>query len=194
VPGLEDVPVFGVDAPPALIVLVSRLGAFGPSPNLVVSGINPGPNTGRALMHSGTVGAALTAANLGLSALAASIEIGDPMYWDTAAGLAGLAVDWLLGAPERTVVNLNVPNRPRDELAGVRWARLAPFGTVRTAVAGAGEGRLQIEFRPTDVELDPDTDTALLGAGYATVTTVVGIRATEPTDVADWMQERLRRE
>ena len=50
---------------PALAVFAANLGAFGPAPDLVVSGINPGLNTGRATLHSGTVGAALTAANLG---------------------------------------------------------------------------------------------------------------------------------
>jgi 5'-nucleotidase len=178
VPGLPGVPAFGVDAPPALIVLVSRLGAFGDPPELVVSGINPGPNTGRALMHSGTVGAALTAGNLGLSALAVSQGLGDPVLWPTAGRLAQLAVEWLVTAPARTIVNLNVPNRPLAELAGVRWATLAPFGTVRTAVTGAEEGRLQVEFRATEEELDPASDTALVAAGYATLTTIVGVRAT----------------
>src|SRR4051812_34983506 len=176
VPGLPGVPAFGLDAPPALIVLVSRLGAFGDAPELVVSGINPGPNTGRALMHSGTVGAALTAANLGVSALAVSQGLGEPMLWDTSAALAGAALEWVLRAPERTVLNLNVPNLPLAEVRGVRWATLAPFGTVRTAVTGAAEGLLQVEFRPTEEQLDADTDTALVAAGYASVTTVVGVR------------------
>ena len=193
VPGLDGVAAFGLDAPPALIVLVARLGAFGAAPELVVSGINPGPNTGRAVMHSGTVGAALTAANFGVSALATSIGIGDPMHWDTAATLAALAVDWLVRAPARTVVNLNVPNAPLDSIAGVRWASLAAFGTVRTAITGAEAGRLQIELRPTEDELDLNSDTALLQAGYAAVTTLTGVRATEPTDVADWLDACLDR-
>ena len=190
--GLPGVPGFGLDAPPALIVLVSRLGAFGEAPELVVSGINPGPNTGRALMHSGTVGAALTAANLGVSALAVSQGIGEPMHWDTSAALAGHALEWLIDAPERTVLNLNVPNLPLDDVRGVRWATLAPFGTVRTAVTGASEGRLQVEFRPTDEKLDPGTDTALVAAGYATVTSVVGVRAIdEDPTLAPFLESRL---
>ena len=55
---VPDVPAFAVDAPPALIVIIGRLGAFGDAPDVVVSGINPGPNTGRSTLHSGTVGAA----------------------------------------------------------------------------------------------------------------------------------------
>src|SRR5690242_11356443 len=44
--------------------------AFGPAPQLVLSGINRGANAGHAVLHSGTVGAALTAANYGVPSLA----------------------------------------------------------------------------------------------------------------------------
>src|SRR4051812_44349093 len=64
---VTSVPCFGIDGPPALAVMASQLGAFGEPPKLVVSGINPGCNTGRSTLHSGTVGAALTAANFGIS-------------------------------------------------------------------------------------------------------------------------------
>jgi 5'-nucleotidase len=174
VPG---VPAFAVDAPPALIVIVGRLGAFGDAPDVVVSGINPGPNTGRSTLHSGTVGAALTAANMGLSGLAVSVGVGDPTHFDTAAAVAARALDWVAASPPKTVLNLNVPNLPLDEVRGVRPARLAPFGTVRTTLGETVDGRLQVELRATEDELDPDTDTALVTAGYVAVTPLVGIRA-----------------
>src|SRR5947208_1397966 len=79
--------------------------------------------------------AALTAANSGCSGLAVSLDISEPMHWDTAAALAVRAMAWLAEAPARTVLNLNVPARTFTDLAGVRRARLAPFGTVRTAIA-----------------------------------------------------------
>ena len=120
-----------------------------------MSGINPGLNTGRATLHSGTVGAALTAANLGLSGLAVSQDYGDPMRWPTAAALGVEAIGWLDDAPDRTVLNLNVPNTAPDEVKGIRWATLAPFGSVRAAIADADDGRLQMEFREVDDEL-PD--------------------------------------
>src|SRR6188472_3449133 len=52
--------VWSVTGPPALCVMFSRLGAFGPPFDLVVSGINPGANVGRAVYHSGTIGATLS--------------------------------------------------------------------------------------------------------------------------------------
>lgn len=192
-PDLPGVPAFSVDGPPGLCVLASRLGAFGSAPDVVVSGINPGCNTGRAVLHSGTVGAALTGANFGLRGLAVSIDTGsftgdgqdgEPLKWRSAAALAAAGVAWLIDAPERTVVNVNVPNRPLDQILGARWAELASFGTVRTAVAEAPieGGRLQMEFRPTEDELPDSTDTALVRAGYAAITTLTGVRAAEPVE------------
>jgi 5'-nucleotidase len=191
IPGLTDVPTYAVDGPPALAVMAARLGAFGDAPDMIISGINPGPNTGRATLHSGTVGAALTGANFGVSGLAVSIAVGDDILYETAGAMAAAAVGWLQRAEDRTVLNINVPNLPLDEVRGVRWAKLAPFGTVRAAVVEAGEGRLQMELRATGLELPPDTDTALVMAGYVAVTSIVGIRATAEVDVAPWLERAL---
>lgn len=188
VPGLAGVTAFGVDGPPALAVLTARLGGFGPPCEVVVSGVNPGANTGRATLHSGTVGAALTAANFGVSGLAVSLVPGDPMHWATATDVAVHALAWLEHAPPRTVLNLNVPDLPFGGLRGVRRATLAPFGTVRAAIAeadlprgrGGTTGHLQMELRETGEVLPEDSDTALVLAGFVAVTELVGLRAGEP--------------
>lgn len=189
--GLGDLDVFGLEAPPALCVISARLGAFGDPPSLVVSGINPGLNTGRAILHSGTVGAALTAANHGLSGLAVSISGATPAHWDTAATLAAHALDWLAAAPLRTVVNLNVPDLPLDEVRGVCWARPAPLGEWHAVVASAGDDHVAFGLHPTDVELPADSDTALVAAGYAAVTLLTPPAVAEWAPVADHLERRL---
>jgi 5'-nucleotidase len=237
-PGLDGVPAYAVAGPPGLCVLSARLGGFGDAPDLVVSGINPGANTGRAVLHSGTVGAALTAANFGCRGLAVSIdvstlhlheqarktvtvgdgdraraeviespEIGEdpaargrlrdvsgvafdrPAEWESAAAVAASAVSWLASdeAPPCTVLNVNVPNLTMDRLKGARAAAtLAPFGTVRSSVVEAAPdgGRLQIEFRPSEAELPPDSDTALVAQGFVSVTALSGIGIDDRIDVA----------
>jgi 5'-nucleotidase len=196
VAGLEDVPVYGIDGPPALCVLLSRIGGFGTPPDVVVSGINPGNNTGRSILHSGTVGAAMTAASFGVSGLAVSIGSAseDEPLWDTACAFGVAALEWLVGAPSKTILNVNVPNIPMADVAGVRLARLAPFGTVRTAIVQSGEGRLDVELRATEDQLDPDTDTALVLAGYVAVTPLVGPRAAgDEVDVADRLAALVQR-
>ncbi|MGQ0805018.1 MAG: 5'/3'-nucleotidase SurE [Actinomycetota bacterium] len=170
--------VLSIDAPPATAVYAACLGGFGDPPDLVASGVNPGANTGHLVLHSGTVGAALTAAGLGVPGLAVSVqwnEDGDYL-WETAATFGAAAVAWVtdpIGGPR--VLNLNVPNLPRAEVRGVRAARLAPYGTVWTATADTTSGDLLLEFKGNDVEPDPDTDLALVRAGYAAVTPLLAM-------------------
>ena len=176
-----DAPAWAVSGPPGLCTLAARLGAFGPPPDIVVSGINAGLNTGRAILHSGTVGAALTAQNFGAKGLAVSVEASSPWRWDTAATIALEVLDLLVDAPPRSVLNVNVPALSRADVKGVRWARLAAFGAVRAAISSVeSDGQLQIELRATNETLPPDTDTALCEAGFATLTTLVGIAESWP--------------
>lgn len=182
--GLDGVPTYGVGGPPGLIVLAARLGALGPVPDLVVAGINPGANTGRAVLHSGTVGAALTAANFGLSGLAVSqgTRPVDAQWWETAAALAGPASRWLAAQPPATVLNLNVPNRRLDQLAGIRWAELAPSGTVRVSVDDEPDDTLRVELQLWGDDLPADCDAVLVDEGWATLTLLQGITSEPPAD------------
>lgn len=197
--GLDEVNVFAVRALPGFIALLASRGAFGPKPDLVISGINKGANTGHAVLHSGTVGAALTGRTYGSRAMAASLAIDletsqDPdatLHWPTAARLAGLCLPLLLDSNEGYVLNLNVPNLPIDRLRGVRPARLAPFGAVQTNVVEVGEGYVQLtvaDIEPTD---DQDTDAALLAAGYATVTLLDPLCEREPRGLPGEFAEAL---
>ena len=162
---------FGVAASPAFITLIALRGAFGDTPEMVVSGINEGPNTGRAVIHSGTVGAASTAAApTRARGLAVSIELGQPRHWATAHQLIRAGVSALAAAPQGTTLNLNVPNRPASDVLGLRSARLAPFGTVQARIAESGEGYVKLAYTEPAEAAPPDSDAALLAEGYATIT------------------------
>ena len=78
-----------VDGPPALCVIAACLGGFGRRPDAVVSGVNPGTNTGRAVLHSGTVSAALTALTFSRPGVAISLALAPRMEWESAARQAG---------------------------------------------------------------------------------------------------------
>jgi 5'-nucleotidase len=184
-PGVE---VVAIERPPATAVYLACLGAFGPPPEMVASGINPGANTGHLVLHSGTVGAALTAAGLGVPAVALSMKWTDGDYhWETAARLAAPAVAWAsegaTDAARPRVLNVNVPNVAFPELRGVRDAHLAPYGEFWVASADLREGDLRIEFQGRDETPDPGTDVALLAEGYATVTPLAGIVAAPLKDL-----------
>jgi 5'-nucleotidase len=138
VEGAETVEAYGLDASPALSVIAGALGAVGPKPDLVLSGINHGVNVGRSVLHSGTVGAALTASQLGISSLAVSLRVGgEPDPWESAADLAVALIPLLASAPARTVLNLNVPHLSLEEIRGLRWARVSGAGLIKSA-SGAG--------------------------------------------------------
>lgn len=178
-PGLEPCDVFGVDGLPAFIALTGARGAFGTPPDIVLSGINDGPNTGYSVLHSGTVGAALTASTHGARSMAVSMFNGfgprkDPdgpgRHWDTAATVARRVLAWLLDAPGGTVLNVNVPNLPLGRLRGLRTARLARFGAVQTSVVETGEGYAKIALSDLDATFEAGTDAALVSEGWATVT------------------------
>jgi len=179
-PGAPGIPAWALDGPPGMCVCAARLGAFGDPPDVVVSGINSGCNTGRAILHSGTVGAALTAQSFGCSALAVSVDVSDPWRYDTAARVALDVMPMLLDAPPRSVLNLNVPALDYDDVLGVRWARLAAFGSVRAAIGDATPTSVQFELRATGVSAPPDSDQGLVDAGFASLTTIVGVAEAWP--------------
>jgi len=182
IPDAPAIEAWALAGTPAMTVVAASLGAFGTRPEVVVSGINAGLNTGRSVLHSGTVGAALTGQNFGMSGLAVSTAAAEVWQWDTAAEVAVEVLALLADAPPRSVLNLNVPARPRHQLAGVRWARLAPFGAVRAAVTDAPGDRLQFALEATGYEPPPDTDQYLVQAGFASLTTLVGVVEAWPPD------------
>jgi 5'-nucleotidase len=167
---------------------MARLGAFGTPPWCVLSGINLGPNTGRSILHSGTVCAALTAASLGMSGLAVSIDAIVPRNLTAAAGIAARCTEWLLAARKRTVLNVNVPDLPTDQLRGIRYGRLAAFGRVRRTW-DADDAILDAE--PTGLALDPATDEGLLDAGFVAITPITGVQAVADDSAATFL-ENLR--
>jgi 5'-nucleotidase len=195
-PDLPDVVVHALDAPPATAVLGAALGAFGAPPDLVASGINPGANTGHLVIHSGTVGAALTAAGLDIPGLAVSLPWSTEVdyHWDTAAACAAAAVEWVAktdgGVPR--VLNLNVPNLPLDQVLGVREADLAPHGEVWVASADASGGGLKLEFQGR-ADAAPGTDVAFVRDGYVAVTPLMSVVRAPVSGASDAVATALPR-
>lgn len=168
---LRGVEAYTVEGPPGLAVMAAALGAFGGFPDLVVSGINSGINTGHSVIHSGTVGAALTARTFGARGLAVSLAQSQPWHWETAATIARSVVDWILGDPLRPrVLNVNVPGVPLEEIEGIHWADLDEFGYFRVANAKVPDRRLQFQVGPDSSRSDPSCDTYLLEKNLVTVT------------------------
>lgn len=175
VPGVDG-EAYAVHAAPALIVLLALHGSFGGVPDVVLSGINRGANVGGAIMHSGTVGAALTAAQGGVRALAVSLDVGlrdgGDEHWETAAAIAGRALATLVGAPAGTILNVNVPDVPDPAALELVEAPLAPFGIVQTTMTELDGDEVRLSIREHRAADAPGSDMERLAAGNATVTVV----------------------
>lgn len=170
-PGLPDgVRSLAVGAAPGLIAFLAAHDGFGPRPDVVLSGVNRGSNTGHAVIHSGTVGAALSAMTHGIHGLAVSLNATDPQHWDTAGVVAAHGLRWLTDRPaEDGVLNVNVPDRPVADVRGVRSAPLARFGAVQARVDVLDAGDLQVTYAEIDPTADADSDAGLLADGWATL-------------------------
>ena len=163
---------YGLNAPPATCVLIAQLGAFGTEVDVVVSGINDGFNTGRSVLHSGTVGAALAAQNFGIRGLAVSTSRTDPILWHTAAHYAVLILNSLEDASPRCTVNLNVPSMPVNEIRGIHWGGLAPFNNIRSTIGEQTDEHVILKMVPPPSPPEIDTDLGLALNGYVAVTSL----------------------
>lgn len=120
---------FSVDGTPADCVLLAIKGVDGlvePKPDIVISGINHGPNMGDDVTYSGTVSAAREGCLLGKPSLAVSVAAWEPRHFETAGRIAvGIAKTVQEGGlPSRTLLNVNVPDLPFDDIRGIRATKL----------------------------------------------------------------------
>lgn len=169
--GLADIPAYAVRGGPGLVALIAAHGAFGAPAELVLSGVNHGANVGRAILHSGTVGAALTGGLNGAWGVAVSLDVGmnpEDFHWDAAATAVVGLLPFLLERPRGTVINLNVPNAPRNR--GTVEAGLAPFGIVQTTLTEEDRGHIRLAVEDLPNTPEPGTDAALLAEGWVTLT------------------------
>ena len=183
-PPLAGAPAHAVRAAPAHIVVIAVHGWLDPPPDLVLSGVNRGANVGRAVLHSGTVGAVLTAGLQGARGLAVSLDVpldsAAPEHWNAVRAHVDTVLPLLFDSPAGSTFSLNVPDRPAGEHRTLRTAPLDPEGTVRTVVAESGAGGVLVREVGTEHPAEPDGDRALLAAGHPTLTALDGLREVAP--------------
>ena len=94
-------------------------------PDLLISGINLGSNTGINTIYSGTVSAATEGAIIGIPSFAVSLATFTNPDFSTAAQFAGKLAKTLFDKPlpNRVYLNVNVPNVPREDIQGVQITR-----------------------------------------------------------------------
>ena len=180
-----------VRAQPSAIVTLAALGAFGSPPDLLLAGINHGVNIGWGLIHSSTIGAALTAAVHRVPAVAFShrpLPIGPAWHPALVRLIKALPRSWPVG----TVLSVNLPQQPPGPDPGFVWCRpaesTATGGVARTTLPD-GRLALRLSYRPHGL-VTADTDAAVLAAGQVALT-YLSLPYTPPVDSA-WQAELVR--
>jgi 5'-nucleotidase len=118
---------YSVSGTPADCVKLGILEILADRPDVVVSGINPGANVGANLNYSGTVAAAKEATLCGTIGIAASVVGPSVEFYDDAAMFVARLSETVYrkGLPFGTFLNVNLPNLPLKEVAGVKISRQA---------------------------------------------------------------------
>jgi 5'-nucleotidase len=137
--------------------------------DVVLSGINLGPNLGSSIWHSGTLAAARQAALLGLRGIALSTPSGrsEPDF-GRLAPFVHQVLECLLRHPDLPLVNVNLPRDPK----GLRWTRQSVRyydGAVVPGEDPMGRKHFWLTVRPTD-EAEEGTDLWAVREGYVSLT------------------------
>jgi 5'-nucleotidase len=121
---------YAVNGTPADCVKLAVAALCEQKPDLVVSGINLGPNTATNILYSGTVSAAAEGAMLGIPSLAVSVATFSKTAFEPAARFIVKLAEEVLrrGLPEGTLLNVNVPAVPQEEIRGIRMTRQGKGG------------------------------------------------------------------
>ncbi len=162
-----------INGTPTDCVHLGISGLFEYQPDLVVAGINAGANLGDDVLYSGTVAAAMEGRYLQKPALAVSLA--GKGSFEVAAQITGRLLRQLgrLNLAPRTVLNVNVPDLPQEQIKGIQVTRLGhrrlaenpvrsvdPRGRERFWIAAAGEAE----------DAGPGTDFYAVAEGYVSIT------------------------
>ena len=146
-------------------------------PDLVVSGINLGSNTGISVLYSGTVSAASEAVVLGLPAIALSLCTWENPNWKTAARVAASVISQFENnpLPKDTLLNVNIPNLPFNEIKGLKTGQMGRSRFIEKFSEHRDPRGNLYYWLDGDLELQddhPDTDVRLIEAGYVSLTPI----------------------
>lgn len=144
-------------------------------PDLLISGINPGPNTGVSVYYSGTISAAREGLINRLPAVAVSLRNKKAKDFSFAAAftrtlLAGYEKKLF---PRDVLLNVNIPDLPESEIRGIRIARQASSRFIEEFIREEAGGPERVYRLAGEIEVfDPDgtTDEEVLAEGFIAIT------------------------
>lgn len=168
---------YAINGTPADCVKLGVLALAEKKPDLVVSGINHGPNNGRFILYSGTVGAAAEAAIMGIPAMAVSLAAyADKMDFRTAAVYAGKIAKAVIRGEiilsGHSMLNINVPDASAVKIKGVEFKDKGKCEYEQKYIKKGKGYRLYIGGRTKSAARTGRVDSHALEQGYITVTPI----------------------
>jgi 5'-nucleotidase len=116
--------IYYINGTPTDCVHIALSGFLKFKPDMVISGINDGPNMGDDTIYSGTVAAAMEGYLLDIPSLAISMSQYDPKYYVTAGQVVLDLIPKIKNLQQSILLNINVPDLPYDQLKGTEITRL----------------------------------------------------------------------
>jgi 5'-nucleotidase len=170
---------FAVTGTPTDCVHLALCGFLSEMPDIVVSGINNSSNLGDDTLYSGTVAAAMEGRNLGLPAVAMSLcsKNHTGLHYDSAAQAAVAVVRQLMQSklPSDTLLNVNVPDLPWDQIQGYQVTRLGSRHRAQACTRQSdprGKAVYWIGAAGTVADGGPGTDFDAIRNGFVSITPV----------------------
>jgi 5'-nucleotidase len=169
--------VYYVNGTPTDCVHVAITGLLDADPDMVISGVNHGANLGDDVLYSGTVAAAMEGRFLGLPALAVSLVLEEGANFASSLGVVRHMLSHIerYPLPSDTILNVNVPDLPEDQIKGLRATRLGFRHRSEPVVkAYDPKGRPVYWVGPAGVGQDagPGTDFHAVAEGYVSVSPI----------------------
>ncbi|MBE9532833.1 MAG: 5'/3'-nucleotidase SurE, partial [Proteobacteria bacterium] len=186
---------YRVEGTPTDCVHLAITGLLDDEPDMVIAGINAGANLGDDVLYSGTVAAAIEGRFLGLPAIAISLNGHTATHYETAAWVAKKLVQQLqkTSLPADTILNVNVPDIPIDEVTGFESTRLGRRHKAEPVIKELDpRGRAMYWVGPAGDEQDagPGTDFDAINRGAVSITPLqIDLTRYDAIDgVANWLQ------
>lgn len=170
---LDGVPAWQVSGTPTDAVIIG-LRQYAPRHvDMIVSGVNPGPNLGADVIHSGTVGAAMQGYHRGMPSVAVSLGSTEPEHLGVAATIGADVAGTLLASGRPLFLNVNVPARPLDQLTERRVTTLASRSAERLLQKVTPDGMIhrRLEY-VSEADIPEGTDIWAVGHGMVSVTPI----------------------
>jgi len=165
---------YAVSGTPSDCVKLAIQGGLVPKPDLLISGINQGPNLGTDIFYSGTVSAAMEGALLGVPSLALSLASYDFINFEPVATYMAEQLEFIVQHHQDGLMNINFPGKPQSEWRGVKVTKLG-----KAVYENVFEQRVDPHGRTyfwqcgnLTQDLEADTDLSALQEDYISITPI----------------------